>query len=233
MAHAASATTGKVAALWRTTVGKKTLMALSGLFLVFFLILHMVGNLKALQGADAFNGYARFLREVGYPAVPHEGVLWVFRVLLLGAFVTHVVAAFQLWSRSRAARPAGYARQQNLSFSYASRTMRWGGVIVLLFIVYHILHFTTGQAHPDFRHGDVYHNFVVGFSSPLVLGFYLLAQASLCLHLFHGVWSATQTLGVSHPKYDPLRRPVAVGIALLIFVGFVIPPISVALGIIS
>lgn len=223
----------RAAALTRTTVGKKFLMGVSGLVLFGFVLMHMIGNLKMFQGPEAMDGYALFIREVGYPAVPKYGVLWIVRVVLLAAVAAHAVSAFQLWSRSRAARPRGYAKEQNLSFSYASRTMRWGGVILLLFIVYHILHFTTGQAHPDFVYGDVYRNFVIGFQNPLVLGFYLVAQAALCLHLFHGLWSAFQTLGANHPKYNHLRRPLATGLALVIFVGFVAPPIAVALGILS
>jgi len=224
---------GRVATIYRSTVGKKVLMGVSGLILFGFVLSHMAGNLKILQGAEAINGYAVFLRELGYPAVPKYGVLWLARVVLLAAVGVHAVAAFQLWSRSRAARPAGYRKERDLSFTYASRTMRWGGVIVLLFIVYHILHFTTGQAHPDFVYGDVYRNFVVAFSNPLVLGVYLVAQAALCLHLYHGLWSATQTLGVNHPRYNHYRRPIATALALVVFVGFVIPPIAVALGLLS
>jgi succinate dehydrogenase / fumarate reductase cytochrome b subunit len=143
------------------------------------------------------------------------------------------VAAFQTWAMSRNARPVGYRKNDDLSFSYASRTMRWGGVIILLFVVYHLLHFTTGQAHPDFVHGGVYHNFVVAFQSPVVLLAYLIAQAALCLHLYHGLWSATQTLGANHPKYNRLRRPAAGLVALAIFVGFVLPPVLVTVGVIS
>ena len=111
--------------------------------------------------------------------------------------------------------------------------MRWGGVIILLFIVYHLLHFTTGHAHHDFLEGRVYHNFVVGFQSPLVLGVYLIAQAALCLHLYHGLWSATQTLGLNHPRYNRARRPIAAALALAMFAGFVIPPVMVFTGFVS
>jgi len=223
----------RVAALNRSTVGKKFLMGISGLILFGFILTHMAGNLKALQGAEAFNAYALFLKEVGYPALPKYGVLWIARIVLLGAVGIHAVSAFQLWSKSRAARPVAYGKEANLSFSYASRTMRWGGVILALFVVYHILHFTTGHAHPDFIYGDVYHNFVIGFSNPLVLGLYAVAQVSLCLHLFHGLWSVFQTVGANHPKYNHLRRPLATGLALLVFVGFMIPPVAVAIGILS
>ncbi len=224
----------RVASLYRSSVGKKILMAASGLLLFGFIVGHMAGNLKLLQGADAFNAYGVFLREFGYPILPKYGFLWLFRILLLGAVVLHFVSAFQLWSASNRARGTSkYGKKQSLSFSYASQTMRWGGVILLLFIVYHLLHLTTGQAHPDFIYGDIYHNYVVAFRSPLVLGFYLLAQAALCLHLYHGLWSATQTLGASHPKYNAMRRPISLGFAVVIFVGFMIPPFLVFAGVVG
>ena len=223
----------RVLTLYRSSVGKKVAMALSGIVLTGFLLLHMVGNLKIFSGQQGFDAYAAFLREVGSPVVPHEGLLWTLRVVLLLAVVVHVVAAFQTWSQSRAARDVGYRKSADLSFSYASRTMRWGGVIILLFIVYHLLHFTTGQAHPDFREGEVYHNFVVAFQSPWVVGVYLLAQAALCLHLYHGLWSLTQTLGLNHARYGRLRRPAAAVLALGVFAGFVVPPVLVLVGYIS
>lgn len=223
----------RVVSLYRSSVGKKVLMAVSGLVLFGFLVLHMIGNLKVLGGAEGFNAYAGFIREVGYPAVPHYGVLWAVRIALLLAVAVHAVAAFQTWGMSRRARAVGYRKNEDLSFSYASRTMRWGGVIILLFVVYHILHFTTGQAHADFVYGDVHHNFVVAFGNPVVLLVYLVAQAALCLHLYHGLWSVTQTLGMNHPKYNRFRRPVAAALALAIFAGFVIPPVAVFVGVVS
>jgi succinate dehydrogenase / fumarate reductase cytochrome b subunit len=228
----------RVVKLYRSTVGKKVMMALSGVVLAVFVLVHMIGNLKMLGGYDpatpeesAMNVYAGFLREVGYPLVPHESLLWAARIALLVAVLVHVIAAFKLWGRSRAARVEGYGKLEDLSFSYASRTMRWGGVILLLFIVYHILHFTTGHAHPDFVHGDVYLNFVVAFSSPLVYAVYLVAQTALAFHLYHGVWSGFQTLGANHPRYNPMRRPFALTYALVVFVGFMLPPTLVLLGI--
>lgn len=219
--------------LHRSSVGKKVLMALTGLFLVSFLIAHMVGNLKVLQGPEPFNHYAEWIREAGYPLVPHQGVLWVARLLLLVAVIVHVMAAVRLWQAARVARPERYRRPKDLSFSYASRTMRWGGVIVLLFVVYHILHFTTGQAHVDFVHGDVYHNYVVAFQRPLVFMAYVVAQGALCLHLYHGVWSASQTLGADPPWLVPVRRPLAAILAVGIFAGFLLPPVLVLAGVVE
>lgn len=228
----------RVVTLYRSTVGKKVLMAASGIVLFLFVLVHMIGNLKMLQGTSAdgtyaMDAYAEFLKTVGYPAVPKGTILWLTRFVLLGAVGVHAVSAFQLWSRSRAARPRGYKQEDSLSFSYASRTMRWGGVIILLFIVYHLLHFTTGQAHTDFVKGEVFRNFVIAFQNPLVLGSYIVAQAALVLHLYHGVWSVFQTLGASHPRWNRLRRPFATAYSVVVFVGFLIPPVLVFAGVIT
>jgi succinate dehydrogenase / fumarate reductase cytochrome b subunit len=223
----------KVASLHRNSVGKKILMALSGIVLVGFLVLHMLGNLKLFAGESGFNAYAGFLREVGYPALPHSGALWTMRIGLLVAVGVHIWAALSLWRTSHAAREQRYARNKDLSFSYASRTMRWGGVIVGLFIVYHILHFTTGQAHHDFVPHDAYHNFVTAFQIPWIVLVYVIAQAALCLHLYHGVWSLFQTLGANHPRYNRYRRPLAAVLSIGIFVGFVVPPILVLASVVS
>ncbi len=221
---------GRVATLYRSSVGKKWVMAVTGAILVGFVVLHMAGNLKAFQGAESFNAYAEFLREVGYPAVPHEGVLWLLRVVLLVAVALHVHAAVVLTRMSRAARPQGYAKQESLVFSYASRTMRWGGVILLAFVVYHLLHMTTGTVHPDFTAGDAYGNLVRGFRSPVVALAYVVAMGALCFHLYHGIWSAFQTLGLNHPKYNGLRRPLAAVVAMVVFLGFILVPVAVQTG---
>ncbi len=228
----------RVVALYRSTVGKKVLMAVSGFIWFGFLIGHMAGNLKAFTGQESFNHYAEFLRHMGEPLVPPTFLLWVARGLLILALGVHVLMAFQTWGRSRSARQAGYRKEEQLSFSWASRFMRWGGVLILVFIVYHILHMTLGTVHADFRPADAsghyaYHNLVTGLSNPLVAGFYILAMAAICLHLWHGIWSMMQTLGANHPKYRDFRRPIAVGFALVIFLGFISVPISVLAGILS
>ena len=222
----------QVLTLYRSSVGKKILMAESGILLVGFIVVHMLGNLKLFSGPSGFNAYAAFLREVGYPVLPHSSALWAIRSVLLVALVVHVWMAVELWRMSAAARPQRYAKNEDLSFSYASRTMRWGGVIVFLFLVYHILHFTTGQAHHDFVPHDVYHNFVTAFRVPWILLVYVAAQAALCLHLYHGVWSVFQTLGLNHPRYNRYRRPFAGVLALGVFVGFVVPPLLVFAGVV-
>lgn len=223
----------RVVSLYRSSVGKKILMAATGFILVGFLIVHMIGNLKVFFGAEPFNFYAEWLREVGYPFLPHGVGLWTFRIVLIAAVLLHILAAIQLWAMSGRARSHSYEKLDALSFSYASRTMRWGGVIIALFVVYHILHFTTGQAHADFIPGDVYHNYVSAFQHPLVWVVYLVAQSALCLHLYHGVWSFFQTLGLNHPKYNNWRRPLAGVVAIGLFVGFMLPPTLVLAGVVG
>jgi succinate dehydrogenase / fumarate reductase, cytochrome b subunit len=217
----------RVTTLYRSSVGKKVLMALSGIVLVGFILLHMLGNLKVFSGEPGFNAYAGFIREVGAPVLPFSAALWMVRVVLLLALIVHVWMSVELWRGSARARELRYARNKDLSFTYASRTMRWGGVVILLFLVYHILHFTTGDLHADFVPHDAYHNFVAAFQIPWIVVVYVAAQAALCLHLYHGVWSLFQTLGANHPRYNRYRRPLAATFAIGIFVGFVAPPILV------
>lgn len=223
----------RVIDLYRSSVGKKIVMALTGAVLVLFVLGHMAGNLKAFQGAEAFNHYAEGLREFGDPFLPRTGALWIVRLGLLGAVALHVLAALQLTRMSHDARSEGYGRQESLVFSYASRTMRWGGIIILAFVVYHLLHFTTGTVHSDFRPGDAYHNLVVGFQNPWIVLSYIVAVGALGFHLHHGIWSTFQTLGLSHPKYNHLRRPLAAVLAVAVFVGFIAVPVAVMAGVIS
>ncbi len=223
----------QVLTLYRSSVGKKALMAVSGILLAGFVVAHMLGNLKMFQGAEAMDGYGEFLRQVGYPVLPEYGLLWIARLGLLAAVGVHAVAAFQLWSQSRSARPTGYRKEDSQVFSYASRTMRWGGVIVLLFIVYHLLHLTTGSVHPDFEYGSVYANVVAGFQSVPVALFYLVAVGALALHLYHGLWSVFATLGNQNPKLDRFRRPFAAALSIALFVGYAAVPVAVLAGILS
>lgn len=207
-------------------------MAVSGLVLFGFVLGHMAGNLKLYQGPEKLNAYAEWLREIGAPALPHGGLLWIARAVLLAAVAVHMVSAWQVTRMSRAARPRGYADDRRVQATYASRTMRWGGVLIALFVVYHLFHFTWGPAwaHPDFVPGDVYHNVVAGFSVLPVSLFYIVAQAALALHLYHGLWSLFQSLGWNHPRIKPWRRPFAKAFAALIFVGNVSFPIAVLTG---
>ena len=203
-------------------------MAATGLIGVAYVIAHMVGNLQVFQGADKLNGYAAMLHG------PFKGALWAARAVLLAAVVLHVVAAWQLTQLDRAARPAGYVRREPQISTLASRTMRWGGVLLLVFIVFHILHFTTGTIQPaPFVAGDVYGNMVGGFRVWWVALFYALAMVALGFHLYHGAWSSARTLGVGTPSPRPFRRPLAAAIALVVAVGFALVPLAVFFGIVK
>lgn len=211
----------------RSTLGLKIVMALTGLVLFGFVIGHMVGNLQVYMGAEALNAYGVFLREVG-----HGGALWAARGVLLVSVALHIWSAWRLTRINAAARPVGYREVDRRESTYASRTMRWSGVILLLFIVYHLLHFTFGvrAVHPRFVHGDVFHNFVTGFQDPLVSGFYILAMLALGLHLYHGAWSFMQTLGLSHPRYNHLRHAFASVITIVVVAGNISFPLAVLTG---
>lgn len=218
---------------YRSSVGKKVLMAVTGFIWFGFLLGHMAGNLKAFTGAEAFDDYAHHLRVLGEPVLPPMAFLWTFRVVMLAAFVLHVLLSWQTSRLSWAARDTKYARKKNQNLTFASAFMRSGGVLILVFVVYHILHMTTGTLHPDFREGAAYHNLVTGLSVPWVSGFYLLAMIAILVHLYHGVWSMFQTLGADHPSYSSLRRPLAVVASIVIFLGFISVPTAVLAGMLS
>ena len=212
----------------RSSIGRKVVMAATGVILVVFVIGHMLGNLQVYLGPEAMNNYAVFLRQV-----LHGTGLWIARVTLLAAVILHIWAATSLTLTSRRARAIGYRNQQWKESTYASRTMRWGGVIILLFVIYHILHMTTGTVHPTFIEGDVYHNFIAGFRRVPVSLFYIFAMIALALHLRHGVWSMFQTLGVSHPRYLHWARVLAWAVAIVVFVGNVSFPLAVLAGMVK
>ena len=223
----------RVYSLYRTSVGKKYTMAVSGAIFVLFVIAHMFGNLKVYLGPEAFNHYAEGLREFGEPFLGYEWFLWVFRAALIAALLIHVLAAWQTSRQSWAARGQKYRKHDNLVFHYASRTMRWGGVVLFLFIVFHLLHLTTGTLHPDFIPGDAYHNFVTGFRSLPVVAVYTVAMIALGLHLYHGTWSAFQTMGIDGPRIKKWREPIALGVALIVVLANLSFPVAVLTGIIQ
>lgn len=217
----------------QSTIGKKYIMAVTGLIFVLYVVVHMLGNLKLYMGAEKINAYGHFLREVGHEAFGHGGILWIFRVVLLVAVALHVWAALSLWRTSKKARPVGYQKQDFQEATYASRTMRLGGLILAVFIVYHILHLTTGHANPGFEHGEVYANVVAGFSVWWASAFYILAMIFLGLHLYHGTWSFLQTLGAAHPKYNRWRKRLALVIAWLVVIGNISFPLAVLIGVVE
>jgi succinate dehydrogenase / fumarate reductase cytochrome b subunit len=210
-----------------SSVGRKVVMAATGVILFGFVTVHMLGNTQAYMGATAFNEYAKFLH-----GMLHGDGIWVFRAVLLVAVGFHIWSATSLTLDNMAARPEGYRVQQNVASTWASRTMRWTGVILAIFIVYHLLHLTTGTVHPNFDHANPHANFVNGFKVPAAAGFYIVAQLCLGLHMWHGVWSFTQTLGLSHPRYDTLRRNFAYGLSILVVGVNISFPIAVLAGVI-
>ncbi len=220
-------------ALYRSTIGKKVAMALTGLILVGFVVAHMLGNLKIFTGSQHLNEYGEFLRTVGEPLFPYSVLLWIARIVLLGSVVVHIVAATQLTMLDRASRPERYVFHKKQQATYASLTMRWGGLIILLFVIYHILHFTTGAAHGNFIEGDVYHNVVSGFQVWYVSAVYIAAMVALGFHLYHGVWSMFQTLGLNSSKWNGLLRGLSVLTALVVAGGNILIPVAVLAGFLS
>lgn len=216
---------GWVFEFFGSSVGKKMVMAVTGVILFGFVLGHMLGNLQVYQGPERLNAYAALLKSTG-------GMLWAVRFGLLAAVGLHAWAATSLTLTSWAARPQGYRVVGSRGSTYASRTMRWGGPIVALFIVYHLLHLTVGSAHPSFDHADVYGNVVRGFSVWWVSASYIVAMLALGLHLYHGVWSMFQTVGLNHPRYNPLIRTLATIFAIVVVVGNVSIPAAVLIGLV-
>jgi len=224
-----------LADLWASAIGKKAVMAATGVFLFGWILAHMAGNLKLYLGAEHFNEYAKWLRTMGAPAVPNDVPLWIVRVLLLVCIWLHIQAAIQLTVMNRAARPIGYGERDYVVGTYAARTMRWGGVIIALFVFYHLAHLTWGWAvapPANYVEHDPYHNVVVGFQVWWVSAIYIIANVALGLHLFHGLWSMFNSLGLNHRKFNPWKRIFATAFALIITLANVSFPIAVLAGII-
>ena len=216
-----------------SSVFKKVVMAVSGIILVLYLIAHMIGNLKAFAGRESFNHYSEWIRTIGEPAVPAQTTLWIIRVVLLVAVIAHIVSAVLLWRQAKRARPEGYVTKKAVAQSYASRTMRWGGVIVLAFIIYHILDLTLGVANPDGTGSTPYDRLVAGFNNPIVVIAYAVSLILLGMHLRHGIWSATQTLGQSNKRRERTVSLFALGFSIVLIGGFLLVPLSVLFGLID
>ncbi|MGH7538824.1 MAG: succinate dehydrogenase cytochrome b subunit, partial [Gemmatimonadales bacterium] len=192
----------------------------------------MVGNLKVFQGPEHFNAYAEGLRTIGAPILGYGQLLWIVRAILLAAAALHIWAAYEVTRASWAARPRGYHRLDLVETTYAARTMRWGALIILLFVAYHLLDLTFGRVNPSFVPGDVYHNVIASFRrAPVTVG-YLVAMGALCLHMYHGIFSGCQTLGLNHPKYSHLRRAAALVFSVVVALGFVAVPLAVLTGLV-
>jgi succinate dehydrogenase / fumarate reductase cytochrome b subunit len=219
---------------YRSAVGKKWVMALTGILLMGFVFFHAFGNLKVYFGAEDFNHYGEFLREILVPLLPRTWFLWIMRLGLIAAFVLHIHAAASLTMMNRRARGPGYVQSRDWqAANAASKSMRWTGVVVLLFLVFHLFDLTWGQANPDFVRGDVYRNFVATFERVPVAIFYIVANIALGIHLFHGAWSMFQSLGLNNPKWNSWRRSFAMGFAALVTATNVMFPVSVLTGIVE
>jgi len=228
------ARTGFLVELYRSALGKKYLMAVSGIVGLGYVFAHMLGNLKLYQSPEAFNDYAHFLRRLLYPILPQSGTLNLLRVVLVAALVVHVVSAYQLTMMNRRARPQRYQSPRDYVVAdFAARTMRWTGVVVLLFIAYHLADLTWGWVNPAPAGSTPYEKVVASFSSVPVAAFYLVANLALGFHLFHGVWSLFQSMGWNNRRFNHLRRRFAVAFTVAVVGGNLSFPIAVQLGIIA
>jgi succinate dehydrogenase / fumarate reductase, cytochrome b subunit len=228
--------------LYSTAVGKKYVMAITGIIGIGFVIFHMVGNLKMYLGLINHDGeqvydvdvYGEFLRELLVPILPRTYFLWILRLVLIGAVILHVHAAYSLTILNRRARPVKYQSARDYQVAnFASRTMRWTGIIVLLFLFWHLADFTWGWFNPDYARGEVYRNVDASLSRVPVSVLYIVANIALGIHLFHGTWSLFQSMGWNNPRFNEWRRGLAAGIATIIVVGNVSFPIAVLAGIIE
>ena len=220
--------------LYGTAVGKKYVMAITGIIGIGFVIAHMIGNLKVYLGPEEIDHYSEFLRELLVPLVPRGVALWLLRLVLIGALLLHLHAAYTLTVLNRRARPVKYQSSRDyIAANFASRTMRWTGIIVLLFLAFHLADLTWGFANPDFVRGAVYYNIDTSLSRWPVALLYVVANIALGIHLFHGTWSLFQSLGWSNPRFNAWRRYLATAIATIIVVGNCSFPIAVLAGIVQ
>ena len=211
----------------------KVVMALTGAVMLAYLVVHMLGNLKIFFGEQALNTYAHWLRLIGEPALPGEGMLWIIRVVLLAAVAAHIWAAVSLWRQAKRARPQGYVTKKAVAQSYASRTMRWGGVIIIAFVVFHILDLTLGAVNKEGHDGTPFDRMLASFENPFVVAFYAISVILVGMHLRHGIWSATQTLGQSNRRREVTVNYAATAIATVLTLGFLLTPFSVLFGLID
>ena len=225
----------QAAALYRSSIGKKALMAITGVIWIGYVIMHMYGNLKVFLGPEHFNAYAEGLRYLGAPIFGHLHLLMLARIILVSALVIHIWSALVLYRQALIARPSSYASRKIVQANYAALTMRYGGILLILFVFFHLMQLTWGTpgAISGFIPGDAYHNVITVFQSWPVVVIYLLALVALGFHLFHGTWSMFQTLGLNSTEWDATIRGLAWIIAIVVPVGFATVPIAVQFGILQ
>jgi succinate dehydrogenase / fumarate reductase, cytochrome b subunit len=231
--------------LYRSAVGKKYVMAVTGVGLILFVFGHMLGNLKMYLGAMPatseyayhIDEYGEFLRELGEPILPRTVLLWILRLGLIAMFALHMHAAFSLTVMNRKARTTNYqSKRDYVAANFASRTMRYSGLIFFAFLLFHLADLTWGVggfAGSDWKRGEVYNNIDSSLSRPAIAGFYILANLALGTHLFHGAWSFFQSLGVNNPRFNKARRSAAIGLAGIIVAGNISFPVAVLLGVVG
>lgn len=217
---------GRVGTFYRSLVGKKVIMAVTGVLLLLWIVGHLLGNLQIFEGPERLNAYAAFLKKTGE-------IIWAVRVVMLVALVLHIVASIQVSLAAKRARPIGYAVKKSIETSYAARTMIWSGPLIFLYIVYHLMMFTFLTTGPGYSPTDVYRNEVLAFRVPAITAVYVVAIFFLGLHLYHGAWSMLHTLGASNPRYRVLRRTVAPVVAIAITLGYIAIPVAVLAGLVS
>jgi succinate dehydrogenase / fumarate reductase cytochrome b subunit len=215
----------KMARFYESTIGKKAIMAISGLILFGFLIAHMLGNLQVFLGREVMNHYAESLHA-------NPPLLWTARIILLVMVALHIWASVQLALLKKDARPVAYVKYGNVQASYASRTMMWSGPIIAAFVIFHLLHLTTGTVHPNFVELDAYDNVVNGFLVIPATIAYIVAMVLVGFHLSHGIWSMFQSLGFSHPRYTPMIKTFAAVFSWVLIAGFISVPIAVLAGVV-
>lgn len=213
---------------YRSAVGKKWVMAVTGVILMGFIVTHLIGNLKFYLSKEEINLYGEALRDIPGHLLPRTFLLWVIRTVLFLAFVLHLHSAYALTVINKKARPKGYqSKRDYVAADFASRTMRWTGIIVLLYLIFHLMDLTWGNANAQFVRGDPYNNLVYSLQRPAVAIAYIVANLALGFHLYHGAWSMFQSMGINNPRINKMRRSFAVGFAGLIVVGNLSFPILV------
>ena len=219
---------------WHSAVGKKWVMAVSGIMLLGFVFAHMIGNLKVYLGKTSINVYGEWLRTLGEHALPRTVLLWGIRIGLIAAFVLHIVAAAQLTRMNQKARPVRYQSHRDyVAANFASRTMRWTGIIIALFLIFHLMDLTWGNANPSFVRGDPYDNMIDSFQRVPVAIAYIVANIALAIHIFHGAWSMFQSLGLNNPRWNHARRTFAAAFAIIIGIGNVSMPLLIVTGVVT
>lgn len=216
-----------VLTLYQSTIGKKIAMAVTGLILAFWVVMHMLGNLQVFAGAEVLDAYGHKIQSMG-------PLLWAMRAFMLAALVVHVASAISLSRGAMAARAKGYqGPKASFASTVASKSMRAGGIVLVVYLVFHLLDLTVGTVHPDFRHGEVFHNLTTSLRNPAVAGLYMLASISIGLHVFHGVSSAVQTMGGNHPAWNDTRVRVSAAVGALVMFGNLAIVCSIVLGLIG